>query len=623
MTRSIADSASPDEAPSNSGDPDVAEPIWTILRHALAPVRRRAALVLGVMIAAAVSEAVGVGLIVPLIAIVLEVDDVRGAGSGVAWVQGAIEQAFPGQSLLLAVCLLIAVVYLVKAALTVLSSYLSNSFQQKLQARWRGDMLEGYLWTDYRTLVLRDRGALINNVTHQTISAQKAIKFALGYVSRLLVAATIYLMMLIVNWQITLALSVVGGSVAGVFWAASQRYSLAVGRRALLLDQTLAAQIEEALRALREVKVFALERQIVKSLRQKADEYARLVVQFRVLIEFPYPASELLITVMLLSVLVAAETTSRGGAATLLPVIAFFTISAQKVFQRGSQAFSMSMSMTRFIPSLALVDRITSSASEVVTRSRLRDGAVEEPACGDIELVDLTFAYNEERGTVIEGISMAIPMGSTVGILGTTGSGKSTILDLLCGLHRDYQGIISIGDRDFRSIDFEHWRRGVGVVSQQPVLFRRSIRDNIMLSESRDRDAGPEEAARKAHAHEFISRLPRGYDTVISDEGSLSIGQKQRIAIARVIYRDPWLYLFDEATSGLDITTEGFIQEFVASLRGTKTVVIVTHRHANVREADNVYVLEHGRIAEQGRFQDLRQLPQLGLETSPASIVIR
>ena len=621
MTRSTADSASPDEAPSNSGDLDVAEPIWTVLRHALAPVRRRAAVVLGVITAAAVMEALGVGLIVPLIAIVLGVDDVRGAGSGIAWVQGAIEQAFPGQSLLLAVCLLIAVVYLVKAALTVLSSYLSHSFYRKLQARWKGEMLEGYLWTDYRTLLLRDRGALINNVTNETNSAQKAIKFALGYVSRLLVAMAIYVMMLIVNWQITLALSVVGGSIAGVFWAAGQRYSLAVGRRTLLLDQTIAAKAEEALRALREVKVFALERQIVESLRQKADEYARLMVQFRVLVELPYPASELLVTVMLLSVLVAAEMTSRGGAATLLPVIAFFTISAQKVFQRGSEAFSMSMSMTRFIPSLALVDRITSS--EVVTRSRLRDGAVEEPACGDIELVDLTFAYNEERGTVIEGISMAIPMGSTVGILGATGSGKSTILDLLCGLHRDYQGIISIGDRDLRSIDFEHWRCGVGVVSQQPVLLRGSIRDNITLSESSGSDAEVEEAARKAHAHEFIARLPHGYDTVISDEGSLSIGQKQRIAIARVIYRDPWLYLFDEATSGLDITTEGFIQEFVASLRGTKTVVIVTHRHSNVQEADNVYVLEQGRIAEQGRFQDLRQLSQPVRETSASSIVIR
>jgi ABC-type bacteriocin/lantibiotic exporter with double-glycine peptidase domain len=621
VTRSIPDSASPDEAPSDSGDLDVAEPTWTVLRHALAPVRRRAALVLGVITAAAVLEAVGVGLIVPLIAIVLDVDDVRGVGSGVAWVQGAIEQMLPGQSLLLAVCLLIAAVYLVKAALTVLSSYLSHSFQQRLQARWTGDMLEGYLWTDYRTLLLRDRGALINNVTHETISAQKAVKFALGYVSRLLVAATIYLMMLIVNWQITLILSVIGGSIACVFWAASQRYSLAVGRRSLVLNQTLTAKAEEALRALREVKVFALERQIVESLRQKADEYARLVVQFRVLVEIPYPASELLVTVMLLSVLVAAEMTSRGGAATLLPVIAFFTISAQKVFQRGAQAFSMGMSMTRFIPSLALVDSITSS--EVVTRSRLPDGAVEELARGDIELVDLTFAYNEERGPVVEGISMAIPMGSTVGILGTTGSGKSTILDLLCGLHRDYQGIISIADRDLRSIEFEHWRSGVGVVSQQPVLFRGSIRDNITLSESRDRDAGLEEVARKAHAHEFISRLPHGYDTVISDESSLSIGQKQRIAIARVIYRDPWLYLFDEATSGLDITTEGFVQEFVASLRGTKTVVIVTHRHSNVQEADNVYVLEQGRISEQGRFQDLRHLPQSVRETSPASIVIR
>ena len=195
-----------------------------------------------------------------------------------------------------------------------------------------------------------------------------------------------------------------------------------------------------------------------------------MLVQFRVLVEIPNPTSELLITVMLLSVLVVAEATSRGGASTLLPVIAFFTIAAQKVFQRGSQAFSMNMSMTRFVPSLALVERITSGSA--MARVLPREVTVDRSPPGDIELVDLTFSYNEERGPALKGISMSIPFGSTVGLLGSTGSGKSTILDQLCGFHSDYQGAIRVGERELRDIDFAQWRRGVGVVGQQPVLFR-------------------------------------------------------------------------------------------------------------------------------------------------------
>ena len=255
------------EALVSPGAPTVDEPSWSVLARALAPERRRAGLVLVAVTLAAVSEAVGVGLVVPLIAIVLEVGDIRGASGAVARVQDVLAAVAPGGGLLLPVCILIAVVYLLKMGLTILASYLSHSFVLKMRARWMGDMLEGYLWWNYKSLLLWDRGELINNVTNETISAQKAVKFALGYVSRLLVAGAIYVMMLLVNWQITLALSVLGGSIAGLFWGASQRYSLAVGRRSLHLNQTLASKAEESLRAIREVKVFGLERRIVASWR--------------------------------------------------------------------------------------------------------------------------------------------------------------------------------------------------------------------------------------------------------------------------------------------------------------------------------------------------------------------
>jgi len=588
------------------GSSEIDGSVWSVVARVIAPVRAQAVLVLLVATLAAFTEAAGIGMIVPLMAALLGVGDIPDAGPSIGLVQGWLSELFPGQDIILTVCIALAVLYVLKTGLIILSSYLSHSFVQHLRARWAWQMLDGYMRRDYKQLLLESRGTLINNVSHETLSAMKALKFGFVYVSQLLVTVAIFVVMLLVNWQMTLALSVVGGLIGGSFWAVGHRFSLSTGREVLRRQQDLTSRGEEALRAAREVKVFGLEQRIVKAMRRQAEVLARVMVRFRVLVEIPYVASELLVVTIVLSVLVIAQMGSADGASLLLPVLAFFAVAAQKMFQKASRAFSGSMSMTQFVPALLLMP--ITDAGSVRTEARL-DSVDTEPLRDDIELTDVTFAYDENRGPVLQRVSMAIPLGSTVGILGTTGSGKSTILDIMCGFYRDYEGTVSVGGQDLRGIPFEDWRRGVGLVGQQPVLFRGTIRDNITLFESRGGDAAAEEAARKAHAHEFISRLPSGYDTVISDEGALSIGQKQRIAIARVIYRDPWLYLFDEATSSLDVRTEGIIQEFVASLRGKSSVVIVTHRHSSVHKADNVYVLEKGRIVEQGRFEDLRAIP--------------
>lgn len=612
MTQVLADHSEQDEAAQGPSAPAVDEQTWSVIAVALAPVRLRAALVLVVMTLVAFSEAAGVGLIVPLMGAVIGVEDVPGTGQAVDWVQSVLSAMFPGQGLLLPVGILIAVVYTLKTGLTVLSSYLSISFFLTAQRKWMCDLLEHYLWAEYKNLRNQRRGSLINNVVYETTWAAKAIKFAFLFMSQLLFVVSMMVIMLVVNWQVTLILVTVAGLLAGILWAGSHRYSHGVGRDSLKLNQVISAQAEEGLRAIREVKMFGLETRTVNSLRERARELIKMLIKFRVLVGVPVPVSELLVVLILLAVLGFVELNSSGGASQVLPLLAFFGLAAHKVFQNGSRAFSGSMSLTRFVPSLALVNQIVSTAMEP---ARAYSGPLEGSrnlrykSGGDIVLSDVTFAYEQDRGPVIHEVSLDIPMRSTIGILGTTGSGKSTILDLICGLYSDYQGMISIGGQDMRSINFEDWRPGVGLVGQQPVLFRGTIRDNITLGNLHGSEVDVEEAARKAQAHEFIERLPSGYDTELSDEDALSVGQKQRLAIARVIYRDPWLYLFDEATSGLDLKTEAFVQEFVATLADTKTVVIVTHRHSSVREADRVYVLEQGRVVEQGRFEDLQTIP--------------
>jgi len=620
VTQVSADHSKQDAPTQGSSAPAVEESTWSVIAVALAPERLRAALVVGAMTLAALSDAAGVGLIVPLMGAVIGVEDVPGTGKAVEWVQSGLSTMFPGQGLLLPVGILIVVVYTLKTGLTVLSSYLSISFFFSAQRKWMCELLEHYMWDDYKSVQSQRRGALINNVVYETTWAGKGIKFAFLFMSQLLLVISMMVIMLVVNWQVTLILVTVAGSLAGILWAGSHRYSLGVGRDSLKLNQVISAQVEENLRAIREVKMFGLETRIVSSFRERAYKLVKMLTKFRVMVGVPVPLSELLVVMILIVVLGFVELNSPGGAARVLPLLAFFGLAAHKVFQNGSRAFSGSMSLRRFVPSLALVNQITSKTTEpakVYSDSGGGSRNTGYESGGDIVLSDVTFSYEQDRGPVIHEVSFDIPMRSTIGILGTTGSGKSTILDLICGLYSDYEGMISIGGQDMRSINFEDWRRGVGLVGQQPVLFRGTIRDNITLGNLHGSEVDVEEAARKAQAHEFIERLPRGYDTELSDEGALSVGQKQRVAIARVIYRDPWLYLFDEATSGLDLKTEAFVQDFVATLADTKTVVIVTHRHSSVREADRVYVLEQGRVVEQGRFEDLQTIPSdIGFNSS-------
>jgi len=564
------------------------------------------------MTLAAVSEAASIGLVIPLLGALIGEEDALGADRAVDWVNGTLSEMFPGQDLLLLIGILIAVVFTLKAALKILSSYLSISFLLVVEYRWIVQMLAQYLWTDYKTLSQQRRGALINNVVFETRQASKCIKFTLQYLSQLLVVCATFALMLVVNWQVTLALSAIAGLLTSLLWVSSHRYSRNVGRQSVNLNQGVGAQAEEGLRAVREVKMFGLETRIVNSLKERADELVRITIGFRVLNGIPIPISELFVVLVFLMALGFMEFTTPGGLSGILPLLAFLVLAAQKMFQKGSQAISGSMALTRFVPSLALVKQVVSTAADPAVTAHVEPHDASGDTgyrSGDIVLSDVTFAYEEDRGPVIHEVSLDIPMRSTIGILGTTGSGKSTILDLICGLYSDYQGTISVGGQDMRGINFEDWRRGIGLVGQQPVLFRGTIRDNITLGNLHASTANVEEAARKAQAHEFIARLPSGYDTELSDGGALSVGQKQRLAIARVIYRDPWLYLFDEATSGLDLKTEAFVKEFFTSLEGTKTVVIVTHRHSSVCDADKVYVLEQGRILEQGRFKDLQTIP--------------
>ncbi|MES2207956.1 MAG: type I secretion system permease/ATPase [Pseudomonadota bacterium] len=236
------------------------------------------------------------------------------------------------------------------------------------------------------------------------------------------------------------------------------------------------------------------------------------------------------------------------------------------------------------------------------TRTELSDNRPNLPKIvGKIHFNDVTFRYKPDLPPVLSGLNIAINAGETIGIVGRSGSGKSTLTRLVQRLYLPEKGQIFIDDIDIGLVEASSLRRQIGVVQQGNLLFNRSIKANIALSHPAASIEQVMQAAYLAGAHTFITELPEGYDTIVSEQGaSLSGGQRQRIAIARAILSDPRILIFDEATSALDYESEQLIQKHMESICQNRTVLIIAHRLSTVRHAHRILVMDKGQIIEEG-----------------------
>jgi ATP-binding cassette subfamily B protein len=226
-------------------------------------------------------------------------------------------------------------------------------------------------------------------------------------------------------------------------------------------------------------------------------------------------------------------------------------------------------------------------------------------AQGHVRFENVGFAY-PGGGRILSGIDFEALPGRTIALVGQTGAGKSTAMALMQRLWDPVEGRVTLDGLDLRDISLEALRRNVGVVFQESMLFNRTIRDNLLVGRPGATQEEVEAACRMAEAHDFITRQPHGYDTLVGERGaSLSGGQRQRLAIARALLKDPPVLILDEATSALDAATEARVQKALKALMEGRTTFIIAHRLSTVRDADEILVFEAGGIAERGGFQEL------------------
>jgi len=431
---------------------------------------------------------------------------------------------------------------------------------------------------------------------------------------QLIAQATLAILMIVllisVNAQLAITVTIMLGGFYGFIVLVSRRYVKRIGEERLRANGERFKTFNEAISGIKEVKLLGLEEFFVNRFSEPARQLADRTTAGQMLNQLPqYGIQATAVSVVL--VIILYKLALYGSNYGTLPLLALYAVAGYRLLPALQRVYQ-SISSIRFTQ--AAVESIHRDWMHRVTHATIRNPK-NASSGGSIHLrqrLDLqnaSYRYPSGDTLALRGITMSIPVGSMVGFVGRTGSGKTTAVDLILGLLEPTTGQLLVDDTPITSANKRTWQRSVGYVPQHIFIADDTVAANIALGVTAndiDEDV-VERVARIANLHDFVSgELKEGYRTTLGERGlRLSGGQRQRVAIARALYRDPDLLIMDEATSALDNITERMVIDAVVNLHGQKTMILVAHRLTTVRRCDMIFVFDQGRIVASGTYDEL------------------
>lgn len=408
--------------------------------------------------------------------------------------------------------------------------------------------------------------------------------------------------LLFTSWQLTLFTILVVPAMAWGMGALGKRLKRDSLEAQEKWSDTM-SQVEETLSGLRIIKAFNAEDKMKSRFRKTADEHRRLVSRVATRQASAHPVSEFLGTIMIMIVLWFGGTLIlKGNGAFDAPTFIFYMVILYSVLQPIKDLSRASYCIPKGLASMERVDKILKAENNIreIAAPVQVDGFRDK-----IEVKNVFFSYNGEKN-VLEDICVTVPKGKTIALVGQSGSGKSTLVDLIPRYHDVKSGSITIDGTDIRDLSIHGLRSLIGNVNQEAILFNDTIFNNIAFGVENATMEQVVTAAKIANAHDFIMEKEKGYETNIGDGGRmLSGGQRQRISIARAILKNPPILILDEATSALDTESEKLVQEALDRLMSSRTTIAIAHRLSTIKNADEICVMQDGRIVERGRHEEL------------------
>jgi len=444
-------------------------------------------------------------------------------------------------------------------------------------------------------------GQLISRIMNDAEGIRNLVGTGLGQIIGSVVTAVIAIgVLLYLNWQLTIATIIVllifGGALFYAF-----KVLRPVFRERGEITALVTGRLGESLGGIRIVKAYTAEKREELSFARGAHKLFRNVAKTVTGVSAISSFSSVVIGAVAVVMIVIGGNAVQGGTMTLgdfLMYISFTFLLAMPVIELTSIG-------TQITEALAGLDRIREVMSMTTEDEKDRDLEPLPTVNGTIEFENVEFEYDKDV-PVLKGISFNSRAGTTTALVGSSGSGKSTILSLVLNFIKPTSGTIKIDGKELRSVRLRDYRRRLGVVLQDNFLFDGTILDNIRFANPEASFETIKEICAIANADEFIEKFPNGYDTVVGERGvKLSGGQRQRIAIARALLADPRILILDEATSSLDSESEALIQEGLNRLRRGRTSFVIAHRLSTIRSADQILVVEAGEILERGTHDEL------------------
>ncbi|WP_018872908.1 ABC transporter ATP-binding protein [Thioalkalivibrio sp. ALJ16] len=582
--------------------------------HALldAPGRRRAYLMLLLIVALAFVEMVGVASIMPFVMVLANPEVVETNRHLNALYTGLGFESTDRFMFFLGVAMMLAL--LTTITFKALVTYLMQRFMHMRSYALSRNLVESYLRQPYDHFLNRNSADLGKSILAE---AEQVVKGALKPLMLFLAGAAVSLAIIILLFIVDPRLA--GAITAGLALGYGGIYLVArgilnrLGRRRVAANRGRFEAVQECFGGIKEVKVTGLEGPYLKRFEQPAKRYARTqatAVLFKevpkyVLQAMTYGGAFLVILYLL---------RQPGGLQAAIPTLAVFALGAQRLLPALGDVYK-NLSLMRFTD--AALDNLHQDLArlrreETLSTKELK-GRPPQPLGLNhaIELDHVHYTYPGAERPALNDLTLTIPARTTVGLVGATGSGKTTTVDIILGLLTPGAGALKVDGTPITTDNVRAWQRTIGYVPQHIYLSDDTIAANVAFGvpSAKIDQAAVERAARIANVHEFVvNEMPQGYATPVGERGvRLSGGQRQRIGIARALYHDPEVLILDEATSALDNLTEQAVMEAVHNLGHRKTIILIAHRLSTVRECDTIFLLEKGEVKGQGAFDELAE----------------
>ena len=554
--------------------------------------------ILGVGIS--LSESFGVALIIPLL---------EGIGQG-----EALSLPFPFNKISLyfsqmnlaqriqAVALFMIVFMGLKNLLIYINGVTTSFLQQKTIKYYRMLCFEQLMRVRLGYFNLQRLGHIQAVIVKNTEYVGGLVCNFANIIPQLLIVILLLSMLCILSWQMTLiSLMLVG--ISSFILRGVARKAEHAGKASEIAVQNINSTLFDVLTGMKIIRLFNRQKDMVYKFSSDAGRYKESLLSLNKINVLVPPLFEFIgITSLAVIMLIGSFVLRRYGDASLQVLLIFIFIFF-RLMPSAKLLNTMRVTIAGFWPFLTRIHKFIQAKQDLYIKNGTKTFSGLKKS---IEMRRVNFSYDLKDAVVLRDVSFSISKGAKVGIVGPSGGGKSTIVELLLRFYDPQDGQLLIDGIDLCQLDVNSWRRHIGVVTQDTFLFNDTVWENIAFAKPQATKEEIEKALKRAHAYDFVRELPQGYDTMLGERGvRLSGGQRQRIAIARAILAEPEILVFDEATSALDTEAEQIVQGALDEISRGKTVLTIAHRLSTISDADIIFVIAEGCIVQKGTHQDL------------------